>query len=173
MLSLSFGRTGFVNSQALNGECSTATPLTLDFFDTLDNDAAATGFSDTACNIVAGSSSLWYSYEALDDEILTARVTDQTFSASLAVFSGACTNLICISSDGPFGSTELDVSWAAITGTTYYIAVSGMNVDDGNSVGLEVQVRTIAFRFSAVRHCDSTAFSPTIVLPVSRCFGER
>ncbi len=82
----------------------------------------------------AGGASVWWSWTAPESRILEVTTANSDFDTLLGVYTGSAiaglTELVS-NNDSGSGLTS-EVTFAAVAGTTYYIAVDGYN--DGNSV---------------------------------------
>ncbi len=88
----------------------------------------------------AGGHSVWYSWTPASSGEVTLDTCYAPFDTLLAVYTGATVNNltpVASNDDGPLGSEECgenggsEVSFNAIAGTTYRIAVDGKNGDEG------------------------------------------
>jgi hypothetical protein len=83
----------------------------------------------------AGGKSVWWSWTAPADGIVTLDTIGSSFDTLLAVYTGdTVTNLWLVASNDDIGSQNLAsvVAFSAVGGTTYKIAVDGCRGDSGN-----------------------------------------
>jgi hypothetical protein len=100
---------------------------------------------------------LWYSFTPVVTSSFTAKVSDYSWQAGLALFSGSCGSLLCyaaesycyaVVSEDPFIGyyCDFDITWTGYAGTTYYLAVSGdSDFNDIGSYSLTITVRLTSF----------------------------
>jgi hypothetical protein len=122
------------------------------------NATAETGEANHAG--VIGGSSVWWSWTAPHGGIAAIDTHGSTFDTLLAVYSGtALSSLVSIASndnDGSAGNTS-GVSFVAETGTTYQIAVDGVNGAAG----------TILLNWSLMQQADPAVPVPAMPLPLA------
>ena len=112
---------------------------------TLNNDAATvsgyntnsgkeTGEPNHAGN--AGGRSVWWKWTALSSGTATVTTDGSAFNTTLGIYTGSAVSaLTTIASNDdlqPGVAESSAVTFAAVAGTTYYIAVDGFNLGDGN-----------------------------------------
>lgn len=83
-----------------------------------------------------GGKSVWWTWTAPADVILTLDTAGSTFDTLLAVYTGnSVTNLTLIASDDNSGGNGTSkVTFAAVADTAYHIAVDGLGMANGNIV---------------------------------------
>jgi hypothetical protein len=83
---------------------------------------------------------VWYQITPTSDAIGVATISNQAFRAQVSVFSGACGSLSCIYTSSYSSYSDRTVTWPAVTGTDYYIAVSGDDFFDKGIFDITVEV---------------------------------
>lgn len=81
----------------------------------------------------AGGRSIWFHWVAQRDGTLSVWTTKTSFDTLLAVYTGSAVNALTeVASNDDFGvSTNSRVTFAAVSGTEYFIAVDGFDGENG------------------------------------------
>ncbi len=136
-------------AQPANDFCSNATPVSLNTLVNGSNaGATTTGDPLPYCGVYYGgvfgggttypNNGVWYSIIG-DGSVLTASLcTGTNYDSVIGIFQGSCGGLfqIACNNDGCGGSASV-TSWQSVSGTVYYIMVSGYRRASGN-FGLRV-----------------------------------
>jgi hypothetical protein len=88
--------------------------------------AATTDVNTTICNVNAGDVGVWYSLLG-NNTIVEIKLSNPTFNAKIALFSGSCNNPACVTDSG--GSDTL--TFAANLNVPYLILISGVSQSKG------------------------------------------
>ena len=82
---------------------------------------------------------MWYVYTPTSNTIAQVTVTNQNFDARLTLYTGgSCGSLVCEQEIGASKSYRV-VTWAAASGTTYYILVSGNTFSDDGTFAITIE----------------------------------
>ena len=92
------------------------------------------------CEIPSDARGLWYQYTPSESAVHVAQIEDQTFDTRLSIFLGACGDLACRRSSGPFQFVTVGLLFAAHIGRTEFLYVSGENFGEAGSFRLNLQV---------------------------------
>ena len=92
----------------------------------------------------AGGRSVWWSWTAPSTGMVTITTADSSFDTLLAIYTGSSVSALTAvaSSDDFGGTTQSRVSFAALAGTTYRIALDGFGGASGN-VALGLTATTV------------------------------
>lgn len=86
--------------------------------------ATSTGDPTGTCGTSAGTPGVWYRFSGTG-QIVTASLCGSSFDTKLQVYSGTCASMSCVTGNDDFCSTQSQVTFTSISGTTYYIFVGG------------------------------------------------
>jgi len=79
---------------------------------------------------VAGINGIWYRVFGTGDYFRVSTCNGTTFNTKIAVYSGSCGTLNCVSSNDDFtgcgSGLQSKVSWQSVSGTDYFILVGGL-----------------------------------------------
>ena len=79
-----------------------------------------------ACNsVTANGPGVWYLLPGNNNIMTASLCTQASFDTKLQVYSGNCGSLNCVTANDNFCANKSEVEWFAVTGTDYYIYVSG------------------------------------------------
>jgi hypothetical protein len=124
-----------------NATCATATTITCG--QTLTGTTSGSAQQVAACDITLNTApGLWYRYTASQTGQVTATTCNSgtTFDTKIGVFSGSCSNLVCLAGndDSSDAGCQLGgndrfskVTFSATSGQTYYIYVTGFSANSG------------------------------------------
>lgn len=124
-----------------NSECSAAEVINISELPaTVVADISNAPGGDQACgSVIEGAHSMWYTLEGTGGLLSVHSCSPSTnFPASLAVFTGSCGSLACLTFDStnneqcPFGSQAF-VSWCSELGETYYVFVASATGEVGTA----------------------------------------
>ena len=92
----------------------------------------AVGTCVTALNTAPG---LWYSLAGFNGEV-TASLCGSAYDTKIGVFTGSCGALTCLTGNDDFNcggvfTTQSQVTFSTVAGTTYYILVTGFSANAG------------------------------------------
>lgn len=121
----------------MNDVCEGATHLSAPGRAFETNAGSLPSYSSDVCNIDSESRVNWFAFTPTETARYSATVKDNEFSATLALFSGTCDRLTCLGTEDqcflvlpvfPFiAYCEFGLSWDATEGTTYNLAVGGLD----------------------------------------------
>jgi len=76
---------------------------------------------------------LWFSFTGTGEEVTLATCDAANFDSKISVFSGTCTELVCVAGndDAPGCGTTSSTTLLSITGTNYLVLVHGYEEDQG------------------------------------------
>ncbi|MBL7981360.1 MAG: T9SS type A sorting domain-containing protein [Flavobacteriales bacterium] len=148
-----------------NDLCSNATPITCG--QTLSGttvNATTTGAPATLCNGLLNNTSggVWYQVSGVCGSVTASLCTTvPTWNSKLAVYSGACGSLTCVTTNDDFCGTLSQATWTADASLTYYIYVLGVNVSTSGTFDLALTCANTAVQASAtaVDDCANDQFS--------------
>ncbi len=99
--------------------------------------SATTDWSAPVCGtVLATSPGVWYVLD--DNSSVTGDITvslcssNTDFNTKLSIYSGDCTNLICVDSNDDFCGDQSEVTFASDGNTIYYILVHGFDGQTGD-----------------------------------------
>lgn len=79
---------------------------------------------------VSGINGIWYRTTGTGDYFRVSTCNGTTFNTKVAVYSGSCSSLNCVSSNDDFSGCgsglQSQVSWQSVSGTDYFILVGGL-----------------------------------------------
>ncbi len=90
--------------------------------------ADAVGTCVTTLNTAPG---VWYSLVG-NGGTATVSLCGSSYDTKVGVFSGTCAALVCVAGNDDFCSLQSQVSFSTVSGTTYYILVTGFSTASGN-----------------------------------------
>lgn len=118
--------------------CDTALNITLNSINTAPSYAAENGTAPSnlcGLNNGPGTKGKWYKYTATQNinvTVSTLLPQNPNTDTRVIVYSGSCTNLVCIGSNDDYdGSQASQLSFAATAGTTYIIAFDNKYSSNG------------------------------------------
>jgi len=120
-----------------NATCSAAATITCGQTVTGTTSGAAQNVSNCGGFDLNTAPGLWYRYTATQTGQVTATTCNSgtTFDTKIGVFSGSCSNLVCVggNDDDTACSSNLrsTVQFSASSGQTYYIYVTGFQTNSG------------------------------------------
>lgn len=137
------------------GTCSTAITITIGSITTAPAYTNETGTPpSTLCGLTspAGTKGKWYTFTATDNNTLivsTALSQNNNTDTRLFVYSGDCSNLVCVAANDDYnGSLCSQVSFAVTAGTTYYVAFDNKYSQNGFDFSLAVAPPPLPSRLS-------------------------
>ncbi len=86
---------------------------------------AAAEVGVATCGTTISAPGVWYTVIGNGGLITASLCTGTGYDSKLNVFSGDCTNLICVGGNDDFCGTQSEYSWTGAAGTMYYILVQG------------------------------------------------
>jgi hypothetical protein len=86
------------------------------------------GFCGTGLNTSGG---VWYTIAGWDGPMSADLCTNNVFDSKLGVFTGSCGAFTCVTGNDDFCGAGASVSWTGVSGTTYYIYVTGFSSNTG------------------------------------------
>ncbi|MEO5644341.1 MAG: T9SS type A sorting domain-containing protein [Bacteroidia bacterium] len=108
-----------------NDPCSNATLIGVPSTN-INNTTYATAETVLTCGPSDGTSGgVWYAVVGDGNQYTASLCTNGQFDTRMRVYSGSCSNLFCEAGNEDFCSTQSQVTWCAVNGTTYYILVHG------------------------------------------------
>ncbi|MCB9265066.1 MAG: T9SS type A sorting domain-containing protein [Lewinellaceae bacterium] len=146
------------------------------------------GFNDSNPSACGGggdgaSAGVWYTITGNGD-VITASLCGSGFDTQIAVYSGSCGSLSCVTGNDDFCGLQSQASWPSVDGETYYIYVDGWNTNSGNftlsiscitpsgndlcsgaipvSCGQTVSGSTIGATFDGVGTCGTSNTAPGV-----------
>lgn len=84
-----------------------------------------------ACGTSISAPGLWYSVTGNGNSITASMCTGTTYDSKLNIYSGDCSNLICVAGNDDSCGVQAGISWTSVAGQTYYILVQGFNGNTG------------------------------------------
>jgi hypothetical protein len=82
---------------------------------------------------------VWYQITPLSTETIYADTLTASYDSKIAVFSGTCGNLACVTVDDDIASTfHSKVAWQANAGQTYYLLVCGFSTTSSGTFTLNI-----------------------------------
>src|SRR6218665_1486946 len=94
-------------------------------FATTTNDPTGT------CTVTVGTPGVWYKFVGTG-ATTTASLCGSSFDTKIGVYTGTCGSYTCVTGNDDYCSLQSQVTWAATSGTTYYIFVAGYSGATGN-----------------------------------------
>lgn len=86
--------------------------------------ATATNDPTGTCTVTVGTPGVWYKFVGTG-ATTTASLCGSSFDTKIGVYSGSCGAYTCVTGNDDYCSLQSQATWAAVTGTTYYIFVAG------------------------------------------------
>jgi hypothetical protein len=129
-----------------NDDCaSPALVATLPFADSADVSTATGSPSDPprSCASATAAHSVWYSFTAGSDGVVTASTAGSSFDTILTVFTGSCaapSEVAC--NDDSAGTTQSKASFAVSAGTTYLVQVTAFNEGEAGTLQFAMTATT-------------------------------
>ena len=111
-----------------NDICNAATVVASTPFNSnsISTSMATSDVNTNICNVAATDVGVWYSFLG-NDKIVQIVLTDSTFNAKIALFSGPCNNPVCVDNSG---STDI-LTFPATLNVPYLILISGVSQSKG------------------------------------------
>ena len=95
---------------------------------------------------VEGPSGVWYSFVGTGAQFSFSTCSESTvFATNIAVFTGACFNLECVSGESSPCGQQGVVSFPTTEGEDYFIRITGANATEFGNFVLGVSVRSVSF----------------------------
>jgi hypothetical protein len=123
--------------------------------------ATTTGAPASCVTPLNTSGGLWYKFIGTG-QIITASLCGSSYDTKIGVFTGSCSNLICITGNDDFCGHQSEVEFATTAGTTYYIYVTGFDTEVG-AFTLNISCSSTV-RFDVGEECG--AVGQTVQVPV-------
>lgn len=116
----------------VNDDCSGAIAITCN-----TPISATTGFANAevgvaTCGTTISAPGVWYTVVGNGGLITASLCTGTGYDSKLNIFSGDCSNLVCVGGNDDFCGVQSEYSWTGTDGTLYYILVQGYNNAVGN-----------------------------------------
>ncbi len=151
-----------------NDVCSSAVPISCG--ETLNGttvDATITGAPNSVCNgfLNNDSGGVWYVADNLCGPVSASLCsTTPTWDSKLAVYSGSCGSLVCVSTNDDFCGLLSQVSWTADANETYYIYVLGLGATNSGAFSLALTCTNtpVAATATATDDCANNQFSVAV-----------
>lgn len=158
-----------------NDNCAGAIPITPGIY-TGTTVGATADVAPTCITTDGTGGGVWYTVTGTGPcQSYTASLcSGTTYDSKIRVYSGSCTNLVCITGDDDFCNTQSQVTWNATNGTTYYILVHGFGANTGPfTLNLTQSTSstitpTVATLPTVNAECQTTLTAPTAT---SSCSG--
>lgn len=126
-----------------------------------DSNAGASTENGEPLFATGGGASVWYRWTASASAPTTITTAGSAFNTVLGVFQGstlAGLTPLASNNDDPSGGQQSRVTFNAVQGTRYYVAVDGHNAGSGAAEG-PVQLHLTHFDTPPVAVADATAFA--------------
>lgn len=139
-----------LSSDSSNTACASAlaiTPAANTYFGTTEgvSGGRAIGCADGQ-DAVEGPSGVWYSFVGTGAQFSFSTCSESTvFATNIAVFTGACFNLECVSGESSPCGQQGVVSFPTTEGEDYFIRITGANATEFGNFVLGVSVRSVSF----------------------------
>ncbi|HRO98812.1 MAG TPA: hypothetical protein PLN54_05205 [Flavobacteriales bacterium] len=151
-----------------NDVCGLATPISCG--QTLSGttvDATTTGAPATLCNGFLNNSSggVWYVANGLCGSVTASLCSTVTaWDSKLAVYSGSCGSLVCVTTNDDFCGGLSQVTWAADASETYYLYVLGFGAANSGAFSLALNCTStpVAATATATDDCANNQFSVAV-----------
>lgn len=105
-----------------NDNCSGATALTCGSTATVNTANATTDAAGSnLCGTTITTPGVWYAITGNGQNMTVSTVGLTSVDTKLMVFSGSCAALTCVGGNDDSGGLQSSVSWASVSGTTYYV----------------------------------------------------
>lgn len=115
-----------------NDQCAGATVVTCgNNYTGSTSLATTTGDPSGTCGTSAGTPGVWFKFTG-NGNTVTASLCGSSYDTKIQVYSGSCGALACVTGNDDFCGLQSQVSWAAASGTDYYIFVGGYSSATGN-----------------------------------------
>lgn len=119
------------NTPPANDQCSGATTVTCGGT-YIGSTSLATSTGDPGtCNVTTAAPGVWFKFVGTGANT-TASLCGSGFDTKIQVFTGSCGSTTCVDGNDDYCSLQSQVTWAAATGTTYYIFVGGFSGATGS-----------------------------------------
>jgi len=154
----SFSQSSTATTVRANDACNDATVATTLPFSTLDNMAGATSdFTVTTCSVPPTQVGRWYEFQG-GDKIVEVSITASSINTRLTLFQGSgCSTQICVTSKDDGGGNNNFLSFAALSGQTYRLLVTGVSASEGT---YNIEIKELAR--PANDDCASALKLPTV-----------
>jgi hypothetical protein len=93
---------------------------------------AAAEVGVATCGTTITAPGVWYTVVGNGGLITASLCTGTGYDSKINVFSGDCSNLVCVGGNDDFCGVQSEYSWTGTPGTMYYILVQGYNGAVGN-----------------------------------------
>ena len=113
-----------------NDDCATAIPVICGSTVTGSTTAAAPDGTAPACGGNVTSNGVWYSFQGTGQTV-TFSLCGSSYDTYIHLYSGSCGSLSCLTSSDDYCGSASQVTYATVSGTTYYILVNGYNTSNG------------------------------------------
>ncbi|HRF38755.1 MAG TPA: hypothetical protein PK198_08195, partial [Saprospiraceae bacterium] len=114
-----------------NDLCSGATPIACG--QTLTGSTlSATIDQAPACGLSLPKYGVWYSIAGTGGDITLSTCGGANWDTQIGVYSGSCAALTCVAGNNNFCGRQSTVTFSSVSGTTYYIWVTGVIDARGN-----------------------------------------
>jgi hypothetical protein len=147
-----------------NDECTAATPIACgDVLSGTTVNATSTGAPASLCNGFLNNTSggVWYVAENLCGSVSASICgTTPTWDSKIAVYSGSCGALVCVTTDDDFCAPLSQATWTADASETYYIYVLGFGSADEGAFSLTLNCANtpVAATATVVDDCGTNSF---------------
>ena len=147
-----------------NDECASATPIACgDVLSGTTVNATSAGAPASLCNGFLNNTSggVWYVAENLCGSVsATICGTLPTWDSKIAVYSGSCGALVCVTTDDDFCAPLSQATWTADVNETYYIYVLGFGAADEGAFSLTLNCANtpVAATATVVDDCGTSSF---------------
>lgn len=121
-----------------NDTCDIAEAVVCGGVYTGNTELASTDIADITCDENLPGPTVWYQFDG-DGSQVTVDLSGSSFDTKVAVFSGACDNLVCVggNDDGGTGTTS-SFTWVAEAGVDYFIVVGGFGTTSAGDYTMAV-----------------------------------
>ncbi len=97
--------------------------------------ATGTGAPTGFCGTTPGSFGVWYTFVGTGDSVTVNTFgSPNNFDSKLNVYSGSCGALVCMGGNDDTGGLQSQVRFVSVSGTTYFIYVTGIGTARGDFV---------------------------------------
>jgi len=108
-------------------DCATAGVITTFPYTDTGNTCSLGADITPSCGYSAWPYGGWYTFTAATGGSYTASLCGSSYDTYIAVFSGSCSALTCITYNDDYCGLQSQVNFTAAVGTTYYILVGGFS----------------------------------------------
>lgn len=142
-----------------NDACANAIAITCGS-STVGNTTAATTDSAPTCITSNTAPGVWYTIQGTGD-VFTLNTCGSSYDSKISVFTGACGSLVCVTGNDDFCSTQSQVEFLSVPGTTYRVLVHGFNTATG----------TFTLNASCAPPCPAPIAAPWTVTAIGGAVG--